>query len=142
SSVGTSLDQTLNIVRTFFKKRDSKWMIGTQGVNLVLIPSEHSDTATNIMDALLALENLLRQKKKRAVIFLDEMQEIGEVAEGKGIEGAIRHVAQETKYLSFVFSGSNRHLLSRMFFHKSRPLYKLCDKIVLERIPEADYKKH
>jgi hypothetical protein len=139
---GTSVDQTLRVVREFFKSRDSKWVIGTQGLNLALVPSQDSDPATNIMDALLALETLLAQRKKRAVIFLDEVQELGEVAEGRGIEGAIRHVAQETKYLAFVFSGSNRHLLSRMFFDKTRPLYKLCDRIVLERIAEIDYEKH
>lgn len=142
SRTGTSLDQTLRLVREFFKKRDSKWVIGTQGISLALIPSQDSDPATNIMDALLALENLLQQKKKRAVLFLDEIQEIGEVAEGKSIEGSIRHVAQETKYLSLVFSGSNRHLLGRMFFDKARPLYKLCDRIIVDRITEADYEKH
>ena len=117
-------------------------MIGTQGVSLALIPTQESDPATNIMDALLALEDFLAKKKKRAILFLDEIQEIGEVAEGRGIEGAIRHVAQETKYLCFVFSGSNRHLLSRMFYDKNRPLYKLCDRIVVERIGQEDYEKH
>lgn len=141
-AAGTSTDQTIRIIRDFFKTRDAKWVIGTQGVNLALVPSQESDPASNIMDALLALEDLLAKKKKRAVIFLDEIQEIGEVAEGKGIEGAIRHVAQETKYLCFVFSGSNRHLLGRMFYDKNRPLYKLCDRIIVERITQVDYAKH
>lgn len=70
------------------------------------------------------------------------MQEIGEVAEGKGIEGAIRHVAQQTKNLSFVFSGSNRHLLAKMFYDKARPLYKLCDRMILDRIDKKAYKAH
>lgn len=141
-ATGTSLDQTLKIVSDFFKTRDTKLVVGTQGVSLALLPSQESDPATNIMDALLALENFLAKKKKRAILFLDEIQEIGEVAEGRGIEGAIRHVAQETKYLCFVFSGSNRHLLGQMFYDKNRPLYKLCDRIILERIMEIDYEKH
>lgn len=141
-NVSTSTEETLRSVRAYFKKMNSKWVIGTQGVNIALIPDHDSDPATNIMEALSALENLLTQKKKRAVLFLDEIQEIGEVAEGKGIEGAIRHVAQESKYLSFVFSGSSRHLLANMFFDKARPLYKLCDQITLERISAEDYWKH
>lgn len=139
----TSTEQLLRSLREYFKKVDSQWTIGTQGINLVLTPlSKESDPATNIMEALLALEHLLKQKNKRGILFLDEMQEIGQVAEGKGIEGAIRHVAQQSKYLSFIFSGSNRHLLSQMFYDKARPLYKLCDRITLKRISENDYKKH
>jgi len=137
-----SLEQTLQIIRNYFKTTNSRWTIGTQGVNLALIPSHDTDPATNVMDALLALENFLAQKKIRAVLFLDEVQEIGEIAEGKAIEGAIRHVAQESKYLSMVFSGSSRHLLSKMFYDKARPLYKLCDRITLEHISENDYETH
>lgn len=139
---GNSLEQTLQIIRNYFKTINSKWTIGTQGINLALIPSQETDSATNIMDALLALENFLKHKKIRAVLFLDEIQEIGEISEGKGIEGAIRHVAQESKHLSIVFSGSSRHLLSKMFYEKSRPLYKLCDRITLEHISEKDYELH
>ena len=137
-----SLEQTIQIIRNYFKSTNSKWTIGTQGVNLALIPSQDTDSATNIMDALLALEDYLKQKQTRAVLFLDEVQEIGEISEGKGIEGAIRHVAQESEYLSIVFSGSSRHLLSKMFYDKSRPLYKLCDRITLDHISAKDYELH
>jgi len=142
NNINTSLEETLRAIRLYFKKHSSTWTIGTQGMSIALIPVSGSDPASNIMEALLALESLLAQKKTRAVLFLDEVQEIGEVAEGKGIEGAIRHVAQQSRYLSIIFSGSSRHLLGQMFFDKTRPLYKLCDKIILERISEADYIKH
>jgi uncharacterized protein len=88
------------------------------------------------------LEDLLSKKKVQAIFFIDEVQEIDQVAEGKGIEGALRHVAQQTHYLSLIFSGSNRRLLAKMFYDKARPLYKLCDRIILDRIDESHYKKH
>jgi pimeloyl-ACP methyl ester carboxylesterase len=72
---------------------------------MVLVPDPNSDPATNILEALQALENLLQKKEKRAILFLDEMQEIGEVAEGSGIKGAIRHVAQTTEYLFMILYG-------------------------------------
>jgi len=142
AAVGTPTDQALSILRDYFKNKNTQWTVGTQGVNVVLAPSPHADPATNILEALQALENLLQKKKKRAVLFLDEVQEIGEIPGGKGIEGAIRHVAQQTKYLSLIFSGSKRHLLAQMFYGKSRPLYKLCDRIVLDRIDQAEYIDH
>lgn len=142
TKVSNLTEQTLSIIRDFFKNKNAQWLVGTHGVNITLVPSSHVDYVTSIIESLQALENLLCKQNKRAVLFLDEMQEIGEVAEGKGIEGAIRHVAQQTKHLAFVFSGSSRHLLSKMFYDRSRPLYKLCDKIILERIGEQDYVKH
>jgi len=129
-------------LRNYFKDKSTQWTIGTQGVNLALVTSPDSDPASNVLEALQALENLLCVKKQRAFLFLDEVQEIGEIDEGKSIEGAIRHVAQKTKYLSLVFSGSNRKLLARMFYDRSRPLYKLCDRIALERISKEEYVKH
>ena len=59
-----------------------------------------------------------------------------------GIEGGIRSAAQETEYLSLIFSGSNRHLIESIFQDEGRPLYKLCKKIRLGRIQEMHYKKH
>jgi len=116
-------------------------MVGTDGVNIEIIPTERGDAARNIKSALLLLEHILKNKKKKAVFFIDECQEIGVVASSKGIEGAIRHVAQETHYLRFIFSGSNRHMLSQMFDNRSRPLYKLCDRITIDRIHQDDYYK-
>lgn len=142
SEISTSVEQTLEIVRQYFKKINANWNVGTQGINISLTPDKNQDVTTIILEALQALETVLAKKNIPGVIFIDEIQEIGEVAEGKGIEGAIRHVAQETKYLSFIFSGSNRHLLAKMFYDKARPLYKLCDRIVLERIDASHYRKH
>ncbi len=140
--INSPVEQILEIIRAFFIKASAKWIVGTQGVTIALIPDINNDPATTIMEALQALEDLLSKKNLSAVLFLDEVQEIGEIAEGKGIEGALRHVAQQTQHLSFVFSGSNRHLLSNMFYDKARPLYKLCDRVILDRIDEPHYKAH
>ncbi len=140
--INTPIEQTLEILRQFFINISAKWTVGTQGVNIALTPEKDLDHATAIKEALLALDSLLEKKKGYAVFFIDEMQEIGEVAEGKGIEGAIRHVAQQTRSLSFVFSGSSRHLLAKMFYDKARPLYKLCDRMILDRIDEQAYNTH
>ncbi len=142
SQVTSSKEQVLEILRQYFKKLNAQWTIGTQGVNVTLVPEKDTDVAINVMEALGALEDVLSKKKVTGVMFIDEMQEIGEVAEGAGIEGAIRHIAQKSKYLVFVFSGSRRHLLSQMFYNKARPLYKLCDRIQLSHISEQAYEKH
>ncbi len=64
------------------------------------------------------------------------------MASSKAIEGAIRHAAQETQQLALIFSGSNPHLLKIIFEDERRPLYKLCRKLVLDRIHEQHYIEH
>lgn len=139
AKVTSGPSQAIMLLKTYFKKLRTKWVIGTDGINVVLTPDKEVDPATNILEALRALETLLAKKKKKAIFFIDEFQEIGVLDDSKVLEGAIRAVAQESKYLVFVFSGSNRHILSNMVDDRSRPLYMLCDRINLGRISEEHY---
>lgn len=111
-------------------------------MKLELALDENSHPAENIAEALLLLEKLLQERDKQAVLLLDEFQELGSMAQGRGLEGAIRHVAQETQNLSIIFSGSNPQMLAAMFEDERRPLYKLCRKLILDRINEEHYKPH
>ena len=73
---------------------------------------------------------------------MDEFQTVGLISKSSGVEAAIRNMAQDMQYLAIVFSGSNRSLLRSMFDDQSRPLYKICRKLHLERISAEHYKKH
>ena len=95
--------------------------------------------AKTILEALLKLDKMLKSKKKKVCLFLDEFQRITQITESATIDGAIRQVAQESKNIAFVFSGSNRHLLGLMFDDRKKPLYKLCDRIILKRIMKDEY---
>ena len=92
------------------------------------------DTASTILNILERIEKLSKKYNKKLVLFFDEFQRIYQIAESHPIESVIRQVAQLTKTMSFIFSGSNRHLLYQIFNDRSRPFYKLCDRISLERI--------
>lgn len=137
----SSVEKLSHLIKKYTKNLKPKFSIGSK-FHLELEIANNSSSAENIADAMLLLEKLLIKKGKKAVLLLDEFQEIGEIAKGKGIEGAIRHIAQETKNLALIFSGSNHHLLKNMFEDERRPLYKLCRKIVLGRISKNDYRHH
>ena len=139
SQVVPKHEQVLQTIKDYIKKLELKLIVGSDGVNLELIPTGETDPARSIKSTLLLLEHILVTKRKKAVFFIDECQEIGIVASNKGIEGAIRHVAQEVQQLTFIFSGSNRYMLGQMFNDRSRPLYKLCDRVTLNRIHKQDY---
>lgn len=139
NKVSSVPEQAVLVIKNYIKSLKSKWVVGTDGVNIELIPGKESDSVSVITESLQMLENILHKKKIKAVFFIDEFQEIGVLANSKGIEGAIRHVAQECENLCFIFSGSNRHILANMFDDRSRPLYMLCDRIAIDRIHEKDY---
>lgn len=142
NKVSSPQQQTIDIIKSYFKQLKLKWVIGSSGINIELIPGKENDAISNIKESLQILEHLLTKKKQKAILFIDEFQEVGVLTNNKGIEGAIRHVAQESEFLSFVFSGSNRHILSSMFDDRSSPLYMLCERINLSRIEAAHYVKY
>lgn len=136
------VDQLTTTIKNFAKKLKPKFALSTEHMSLELEVSSQSTPAENIAEAILLLDRLLREQDKCATLLLDEFQEIGEINHGKSIEGAIRSAAQETANLALVFSGSNPHMLKRMFEDERRPLYKLCRKLVLPRIAVEHYQKH
>ena len=140
-SVG-SVEKFLHIIKKYTKKLQPKLTVGSDKLHLELELSKNNNPAESIAEALLVLEKLLRERNKQAVLLLDEFQEIGTMEDGKALEGAIRHAAQEMQHLALIFSGSNPHLLKNMFEDERRPLYKLCRKLVLERIEPQAYAPH
>lgn len=140
-SIGT-VDKLQTVIKKYIKYLTPKVVLGMDYMKLELGLDPNINPAENIAEALFLLEKLLQEHHKTAVLLLDEFQEIGGMEKGKGIEGAIRHVAQETQNLSFIFCGSNPHMLKTMFEDERRPLYKLCRKLVLDRIAESHYQSH
>ena len=95
-----------------------------------------------VLDILERLEHLAEKTDKKIILFFDEFQCIGEITPDQAMESVLRQVAQLTKTISFIFSGSNRHLLNQLFEDRNRPFYKLCEKITLDRISQEAYTKH
>src|SRR3990167_2219861 len=113
--------------------------VGDLGFEFALSPRS-METQKDLKSLLLSIDALLVKYKKHAVIFVDEIQALSGSPIADEVESSLRFVAQKTKNISFIFSGSSRHLLSMMFEDRSRPLYKLCHKIPVQRISAGHYK--
>jgi hypothetical protein len=137
-----SIDKWAALIRSALKQITPKFDISAGPFSLELTVSEQSSPAESVAEVLLLLDRLLQENNKQAVLLFDEFQEVGQFSEGRGIEGAIRHAAQETQSLSIVFSGSNPHVLKTLFENQRRPLYKLCKKLRLDRISVEHYRGH
>ena len=100
------------------------------------------DPIDQVFSALKGLDKLAKQQQQKVIVFIDEFQDIREAGNSKSLQGAIRHVAQETENIVFIFSGSNRHLLTELFDDSTMPLYMLYDMLYLDRIASKDYLPH
>ncbi len=141
SAVG-HVEKMINSIKKYLSNLEPLLSFGNDLASLKLVPKQKTNPSVVISEALLLLEHLLKEKNKRAILFLDEFQEIDQVCQHRGIEGAFRTAAQEMQHLTIIFSGSVRSLLLSMFENENRPLYKLCRKIRLIRISAIDYEKH
>ena len=94
----------------------------------------------SISELLLALDEVAKKANKSCVFVFDEFQQIGELKENHAIEAAIRHAVERSVNVSYIFCGSKHHLLNEMFSNKSRPLYHLCDLMMINRISTTSYR--
>ena len=101
-----------------------------------------SEPLQDMTDVLLKLDETAKFFKKRAVIFLDEFQQISQLKNYHSIEASLRHAVERSENIVYVFSGSNRRLLQQMFGDSGRPLYRLCQVISIERMGKKVYADH
>lgn len=80
-----------------------------------------------------------RSVEKPMVIAIDEFQQISEYPE-RNVEALLRANIQQLNNVCFVFSGSDKQLLTNMFTEVKRPFYHSTEFLHLEEIPEDEYK--
>jgi hypothetical protein len=89
------------------------------------------------IDEIFALLESLSQKKKLAVAF-DEFQEISKYGEA-AFEKHLRKSIQRHNNISYIFAGSQKHLLAEMFADSKRAFYKLATSYPLKKIKTEAY---
>lgn len=123
-----------------FKRMKPEISIGAFGQRLSL--SLSNSPLQDITELLLKLDETAKYFNKRAVIFMDEFQQISQLKNYHSIEASLRHAVERSTNITYVFSGSNRQLLKQMFGDQGRPLYRLCQTIIIERMTKETYINH
>jgi hypothetical protein len=80
----------------------------------------------------------LKKHPGKIVIALDEFQQIDAYPE-KNTEALLRSFIQSTPNVSFIFSGSKKHVLSAMFLHAGRPFFNSTEMMDLDVIDPDVY---
>ncbi len=126
---------------SIFSSMKPELSLSAFGQRLVLhMPT--SNAVSNITELLLKLDETATHFEKRAILFIDEMQQITFLKNAHSIEASLRHAIERSKSITYCFSGSSRHLLKGMFGDSSRPLYRLCHTLEIERMAEEHYHQH
>lgn len=88
----------------------------------------------------------LNGTKKKVVLAIDEFQEIRRYEMAHPLEANLRKLMQRFQNITFIFSGSEYHILDDMFNNYKNPFYQSTRMMALEKIPEDAYsefiKKH
>jgi len=87
------------------------------------------------LNQLLALFSSI---EKTLTIVLDEFQQILEYPE-KNTEHLLRGIMQENPQITFILSGSNRHIMEAMLNTSSRPFYQSIELMYLDTISSTSY---
>lgn len=81
----------------------------------------------------------LRTADRHCLVAIDEFQQILYYNDNKNIEAELRTQIQRCPNANFIFSGSQRHLMSEMFLSPARPFYQSVVPMSLEPIPFNRY---
>lgn len=135
-ALDSPVEKTLSAVARFF--RSCRPTITPQEDGL---PQFSFDIAPSVAKATLdETFAYLKSKRRRAVIAIDEFQQIAEFPE-KGVEALLRSHVQFVPWVRFVFAGSRHHVMSEMFGSAKRPFYQSTEILSLGPIDPGEYEK-
>lgn len=143
--LGTAILQDEQKNSKGYLKKLSQFLLGIQG-KITINPASgmpeielgFKPTPGEIDQTISVIFEHLKKQKNRYIIAFDEFQQILDYPE-KNVEAILRKFSQPAVNTRFIFSGSNKHLLSSMFSDYGRPFYQSSDVLSLERLNQDDY---
>jgi len=128
---------TMIKLQGYFSAMRPEYTMDVNGPRIALSPKV---SLQSITEGLMRLNQMAQQEGVTVTLAMDEFQQIATIRQHAEIEAAIRSAVQRSTHVSYIFTGSNRHLLDIMFENASRPFFGQCERIALERITEDKYR--
>ncbi|HET7321963.1 MAG TPA: hypothetical protein VFI96_05680, partial [Longimicrobiaceae bacterium] len=95
--------------------------------------------ATLLVDALDGLERLALEAGQRAVVIIDEFQQVV-AQEGVGAEQQLRAAIQTHRQVGYVFAGFGTRALVDMTSDPARPFYRMGERRFVGPVPRDDFR--
>ena len=93
----------------------------------------------NPVKTLEQIFSFLESSSQPCVLTIDEFQQIADYKEGKKHIATLRTLVQSCVKTRFIFSGSNRRMMSKLFNSPSEPFFMSSSPIMLEPINKEKY---
>ncbi|MHC4943313.1 MAG: AAA family ATPase [Planctomycetota bacterium] len=123
-SLGGTANRMLQSARSWFSRMAPSITTDYEGnAKISFAMNRESGTGPQLDEVLAAPARIARRRKSRVVVVLDEFQQVLEYG-GNRVERKLRSAIQDQKNVSYVFLGSRKHLIQKMFLDQSRPLYR------------------
>lgn len=98
-------------------------------------------TITNPTTTLHEIFDYLQNADKPCLVAIDEFQQILKYPDGDKIEALLRSHVQRCNNANFIFSGSQRHIMSGIFLTPNRPFYQSVIPMELKPIEYSKYEE-
>jgi len=138
-SMSTKAEKMLEMAKSFFGRLSPRVTISNEGRPEITFGAKtFGEPGPELDEVLEAPRKLAAQGKRRVVVVFDEFQEILEYESDK-VERQLRSIIQTHADVSYIFLGSRRHLIQKMFLDQTRPLYRAGGHYPLGPIKEKDW---
>jgi hypothetical protein len=138
-SMSTRAEKMLEVAKSFFSRLSPSITVSDQGRPQVLFGAPRfGEPGPELDEVLRAPGKIAAQGKRGVVVVFDEFQQILEYGSDK-VERQLRSIIQTQANVSYIFLGSRRHLIQKMFLDQSRPLYRAGGHYPLGPIDEKDW---
>ncbi len=138
SALETSTDKLLKLLKSSLDKFSFQISVDPVTGSPVIAPSFRSADENFVLKNLMDLLEKL-SKKRKLVIALDEFQEVAKYVNADPFEKQLRSYIQQQSNICYIFSGSQRHLLTAMFQSRGRAFYRQAYSYPLQRIETKHY---
>jgi AAA+ ATPase superfamily predicted ATPase len=138
-SMSTRAERMLETAKAFFGRLSPSITVNNEGRPEITFGTKgFGEPGPELDEVLEAPQRIAVQGGRRVVVVFDEFQRILEYA-GDKVERQLRSIIQTQADVSYVFLGSRRHLIQKMFLDRSRPLYRSGGHYPLGPIKEGDW---
>ncbi len=138
-STSTSVDKVLETAKRFFSSLAPSVTMDEEGKPMLTFGISKQAKLGPALDEVLKTPAKIAVKGKlNVVVVFDEFQQILEYGNDQ-VERKLRSVIQNHRHVGYIFLGSRKHLIQKMFTDRSRPLYRAGGHYPLGPIAEEDW---
>jgi uncharacterized protein len=137
-AVSNTENKILRSIKNFFSQSlIPRISINDIGAFQITFEFKNPNDYKNIEEVLQLPEKLALVKSKQFIICIDEFHNIVNI--DKKLQFYFRSIAQHQSNVTYIFSGSQTHMIQEIFANPNNPLFRFADVILLEKIKIGDF---